>query len=687
MNTTEFIALCDNIENSQTAHTANHETDRLDIKDCLKATGSDDMPYREFINLRKGLVYLSILDSETDYSKYYDILEEISSNFNDSVKYVKQWSTQAWKDVIAYIIKRGIKSHNDSLENDEIYTCEKRRAEAAKRLSRYGAVVSVTNNELDIANHDAILQKIEELMQKIGGARFINQMLKTIQYEPSIGRFLIEHQGNQPMTSMVDDEIPYGYLYNLAIKYIGKNGLETYLNNNYNEIINLSTDFCIAFYGVQKYSIWNDLARIHNDLISYVQDLVIRLDLYTLPQTNVAYTLDWCRFIIKYIIRDERSTPLLNTLLRQTEMTMNWVVNKSSNNSVTFIPKEKAKSLQNLHDNAKTFIVASAQSVNQSFNAPTDYKQVNINRYPVIETANEYILLPKPIIIWSWYEGIYNIIKKQNGVIAKDLGYMMENFIQTKMRSHGIISYSGEYSYLLPDGVTEVEGETDFHINATKGDIIIESKKKALSGDARTGDIYYVWGDMKETIESQMQCARLECGLRIQKTIDLKDKYTHQVIKTCLWEDTYLTSEFSENVTEKERKRVIAKVTLTLKEYGPMQDMIIISRLLEELQQQNLTVTFSFDDSKHTAKDRSQITDAIVEINKSLNKINEFNDLTDIKNPSFHCRFLSMEQLYYLIRNSKSNDHLLNSLIGIPASYGTLNFWNETLLLNKTVKK
>ena len=64
-----------------------------------------------------------------------------------------------------------------------------------------------------------------------------------------------------------------------------------------------------------------------------------------------------------------------------------------------------------------------------------------------------------------------------------------------------------------------------------------------------------------------------------------------------------------------------------------------------------------------------KINEALADITEYYKKVGE--------RPTFFCRFYSMEQIYYMIRTAKSQEHFVELLRGSFVSTGTENFWNE----------
>lgn len=687
MDTSEFIALCDGVqaeERTTNLHGSVYEEGCVRIKDALTPNGEKGTPFSEFKQLRTGFIYLSIIDDSRDYSPYYYILEKISGYFNGSTALIADWSNKVWKDVIAYAKSLPEYPKTDDFSNELTRVRERERARAAKRLTALGAVLSVKDCDLMVDNQEGVCERIEQLLCEIGGENALNMMLSKLMYKKEYGRYLVPHQGNQPMLTSVELELPFGYLFNLCLKHLKDKGSRTDIPQKWKELMDILKDYCVAVYDSQKFDIWTDIIFKQNEVVRVVHEMILRFNLYTLPQSGVSFTLAWCRYLCKVVKMDSRCEYLTKERLSHAERMMNWAMDVSSNKVCKHVKKgdKEGRILEANKTGVETQVFIRTEVLNSRFTTPDDYKELNGMRHPVIETDDEYILLPKPLAVWSWYEAIYNIIKKnRDREVVKGIGYVMEDFIRNKMRTHGLAVHTGEYKY---DGV---EGEVDFLVQGKRADVYIESKKKSLSLKAQGGDDYYIWGDLYEFIDSQMQCVRLENGVRNHGPITLTDKKTGETY-AYEWKDKVIEPPEDNPSKEVEKQRYVVKATMTLKEYGPMQDKVVLSNIIKSLFNGGIGATFDANDTEHDEEDQERINKTYNDINEALVELTDYYNQIGRDRDTFFCRFYSMEQMYYLIRKAKDQDQFVELLRGSFVTTGTENFWNEAFameLMNRVV--
>lgn len=123
------------------------------------------------------------------------------------------------------------------------------------------------------------------------------------------------------------------------------------------------------------------------------------------------------------------------------------------------------------------------------------------------------------------------------------------------------------------------------------------------------------------------------------------------------------------------RDRCISTVTMTLKEYGPMQDNILVTQLIENLLGKHIDSVFPA--AHYTQDEINDFKRYFAMVNDTLDTMTDYYTKLGVDNPAFHCRFYSMEQLYHLIRSSNNADDLHREIAEVYVSTGTQNFWNE----------
>lgn len=681
MDNIQFLTLCNGIQPPKLAQRpSDPNADSVAIHDALLAGGQTMMPYRKVIDMKTGFIMLSIIDdvNAKQYEECFYILEKVTEYFNTAdTKEVADWCEPVWHNVITFIKQQPDYPRTSAFTLEEFRKQERERAFAAKRLMSYGAYVRIDNCNLVVENLDGAISQVNNLAHSIGGQVGIKKLLSTLEYKKEIGRYLVPHQGNTSDLSAIEPEIPNGYLVNLFIKFIGAECTSTNVEKDYKELIALTTDICTAVYDVLTYNIWHVIFQPQTDIIGFMHDMVLRFDIYTLPQTSSSFTMAWCTYLCKEITRDSRCSSVLAQYIKEYQRLFYKVNTLYANERCVIIPRSSTigKSIDRLLPDLSTSLVKDASSVNQSFNLPVDFTTVDYMVTPIYRTEDCFILLPKTIGVWSWYEALQCLLRKFSAkALFSEIGTYIEDFLRQKMQSHGIVSHTGKYSYN-----TTVSGDADIVVEAQQGDALIECKKKSLSRNAQTGDSLFIWDDLTEFLKSQMQCVKTENGVRNFGPLQLEDKESR--IYSYMWKPDYETDERLSNGLPEKRERYVAKVSLMLKDYGPMQNKFLVSNVISSLL--GKTLPLSVPTTGLDPRDQANFQNSIDKCNALIAEMTTYYHSIGGDNATFHCRFYSMEQLYHLIRVAKSQDHFVKLLAQDNISTGTFNFWNELLIIEQ----
>lgn len=143
------------------------------------------------------------------------------------------------------------------------------------------------------------------------------------------------------------------------------------------------------------------------------------------------------------------------------------------------------------------------------------------------------------------------------------------------------------------------------------------------------------------------------------------------------------TCHDNEDGAEAEKARYIVKATMTLQEYGPLNDKVLFVRALELLVGKEIHSSLTTPSAQYSQRDIDLIKECFGKINDALAQITTFMRLINDSHPFFFCRLLSMEQVYFLINESKDNDSFAEKIRGSYVTARTQDFWNEYLLINQ----
>ena len=300
-------------------------------------------------------------------------------------------------------------------------------------------------------------------------------------------------------------------------------------------------------------------------------------------------------------------------------------------------------------------VSASDDVLNKGFRTPLDEEKENASNKPLIKANGKIYALPVTIGSWGWFEALMTVVRNQEKEdnqkdIDKEVGKLIENYIKEKLDEKGITYCSGTYP--PPE-----KGEADLVVEATKGIMLFEMKKKSLTRKAKSGNEFKIVADLLGSlIDSQAQCFRT----------------SHLMIK-----DGYVDlDDGNGNVTRVEKQgRTAECISICLGAFGPLQDRMLIKSIMDEMCKNLLTAEYEGTD-KQTIKDVKKFNK---EMQKWMHFLKKERTNGDSKgNPFFNSWFLDFEQLMLIVKESNSNDELLARLRETKnVSTGSYNFYRE----------
>lgn len=633
----------------------NNKAGKVDarIKALLPSAGDDIILYKDFQRLGKGLQREQLLDG-VDNQCYIDIVEIVHNHLGWNQKDIKGFSDACWKDVIAACSEEMPLPQTDWLKE---YDKEYRLAAAAKRLREFGLQIKIENCNYVTENDDIVFDALTKWIREAGGRRFLKMLLSQMEYLEPEGIFLTDMNGNTPNPKDVIIVKPYNYLVNLALANIkADGGSNREATQAFGKAISLATDYCFLKYPVQNFgNLWGDLFHRDRDMVEFFRDLVYKESIFGLTQHSVWFTKMFCERVLMYM-RDTGRVLESGYTFDEYERLMNDVLSAADTLKCVELKKDKLnklgiKAIGQLIDD----VSASDDVLNKGFRTPLDEEKENAFNKPLIKANGKIYALPVTIGSWGWFEALMTVVRNQEKEdnqkdIDKEVGKLIENYIKEKLDEKGITHCSG--TYLPPE-----KGEADLVVEATKGIMLFEMKKKSLTRKAKSGNEFKIVVDLLGSlIDSQAQCFRT----------------SHLMIK-----DGYVDlDDGNGNVTRVEKQgRTAECISICLGAFGPLQDRMLIKSIMDEMCKNLLTAEYEGTD-KQTIKD-------VKRFNKSMQKWMPFLEKERTngdskRNPFFNSWFLDFEQLMLIVKGSNSNDELQARLIETKyVTTGSYNFYRE----------
>lgn len=649
---------CSGIQVSNKLYQIIKESLTIDI-----STTPNKISRTELLKLQSELVYKYVLDGEIP-TEYLIILKVINDACRSDAHYFPPFSdTLKWDKAITNCknhIKFSPQTFPTLLENIRMsYPKDFDRAQSVKELIKRGCKIEIINSDIQITSGlKEVANELNEKVKQIGGitlAKFLFGYLnKHGRYSQRFERYFIIREASGIGFDQ-KPQIPFGYLLNLSLKHPHKNSKVENPDSFISEIIDLAIIITNGAYGVQSYIYWEYYFKSGDTIIELFKDIALWDSIFSIPQCKPSLALDITDNLFSFI--DEAS--FKNTLgftkeeLMLVSNEIHSIANELHEPSIIYYPalSEKISSVEGITIKKILDFLSHTQPVNEMYVLPSDYSSINFFKKPLIKLEEtRFLLMNKSWCAPNYFEALFSQFLLSISELSSKIGTQLEKYVQGKLTEKGITFSTGEYQ------VDATEGECDIVIESEKGIVLIECKKKVLTGKSKSGIDTDILIDLSDSIlEAQRQAGRTEIILREKGriTLNAKDGNTKVII-------------FNNRKTE--------RVALTQLEFGGFQDKNIINQFL------NSILAHSFG----TNSTESRIVKKIREFGKKQNEMIEQHKKLLILDPGFshypylNCWFLNLPQLLELINISTDNNSFYNNFSKIKhITMNTLDWYFE----------
>lgn len=645
---------------------------------ALTPSSSEGFIRRSDINsLRDAFYYADKLNDTQTYKLYFDTLQYLNSVCGNSIpKYPVFIEVAKWQEAIMYLnTLRELYDKDVCLDEDFGLEKQRDRIDAVKRLRKHGITAKIANNDIELTDIDKVTKLISSNVEKIGGVRFINILLSQLPYDKVFDRVIFPKQGNTANYNDIHPETPIAYLFNVGMSKTMYKGKDKY-DKDFLSTVQLATDLCTALYPVQSYSIWEDVFGADIDPDGCFRKWAIWDSIYNIPQSGVPFMIDLVKYISDKLHREGRQMSDKYTLPDYAAV-MKDLVSLANEKSFKQIDPSSLNILDSKEKQSIIIGDITADSVNLSYKSPLDYDKVTYSDFPAFKLPNGNIFLyPASIGVMAWYEVMMSKLREQDEIyLAKQkekgnkvkyqgadnlVGLILEDYVRHRLLEKTIDSKSGKYT------VDKEDGECDVFVENADTILLMEMKKKNMTRRSREGYLYQIILDYAGSLfNSQEQAFRTETFLKRKGTIELDDNGT----KTSL--------EYNGRKCE--------KVTITLNEYGPLHERVIIGALMKNFMKYHYTVEQSEIERIESDPDKvKRIVQGFKSLKKKQDLLAEY--LTELSQsvadksfiPFFDSWFFSIEQFCYIISQSSDVDELMNNISSLKyCSFGIKDFWQE----------
>lgn len=602
---------------------------------------TEGLNYNILNEFTKELIYRQVIYDE-DMMPYIQVIKVIQGTVNPK-KFLPYLDDNKWIKIIQ--LSKNYSNFTDLLKEtlDSMKKSNPRefnRAESVKYLiNKENCEIKIEHADIKfISGLEKVYQKLDNKIETLGGLTLIRFLSCKIPFNSKYKRYVFNRQLTTD-NSKIDIDIPFGYLFNLALKHPNNSNLTPKNIQKLNEIIKLAKIITNAVLDVQEYNIFGHVFLNLENLFTRFREIVLYDSIFTIPQSNINIQLMLCKLMFSK--EDKFFKDVLNFSLKEYLQIMKLITQLLDKNKHTFIIKVP-ESLPYRLTRYKTVEILKFMShdskINENYLNPVDYSKINYFKKPLIQLDNEtFFLPPVPCSSPNFYETLFEPLKeyyRNDDKLGDTLGNRLESVVETLLKINGIkYIRGGIYKF------NKNPAECDFIIESDKSVIVIEVKKKVLTRNAKSGIEYCIFMDLSESLlNSQYQALRIEYLLK---------KKNNQVY--------FKNSENSKLI--KLNKRIIKRISISLFDFGALHNNIFIKHFFTAI----LTGEFEIGKGDKNLIERfKSFTEYQMKFNELFDKLEEgYKDLTEFCMRTY---FLSLDQLLVILNNSNDNNSFDDNL-------------------------
>lgn len=625
-------------------------TERLyeKIRESFKSGhgSASDLCHKLIVDLIREHVVLDV-----PLAPYFDVLCTLRDALNsvdaDYGLVDGDWNAavQASLDEIAF-------SGSLQFEPSVIYRREFAVASAARRLKNQGYAINLAPGLLTFteASEASIVHKIEKLVENIGGLNLVRHIFGYLSQKYDIQQ---ERYHLIPSTSVsAEPQVPWGYLVQLAAKHHYTRKSREPIDKFWPELIKLSVNYA-AVCDLQPYTNHSIYSLRPDFLLQLVRETALYDSMFRLQQLRPSDTAKLCRGLLNFLSMDEQTTggwtlaQALDVVSAFFELTPNsrgpvFIETAHLQRKLKNIPSATIKTL--LED----VFSHPPQGANQNFSQPTD-APTDGNRdlgqdfcfRPLLRMGRgRFVMLDRSVCAPACLEALFTALRVQVKQFDDKVGTQAELFLECELAARGVAVKKGDYDAPPPPDASDLRvqhGECDLVIETSDHIIFAEMKKKPLTRLAKVGSDAHLLLDLTGSLlDAQKQAGWHE--VRIKRAQMLALNNGSQIYDLVL------------------HSRQIERIAVAMLDYGSFQDRGFLKQMLES----NLHVNFGAPNDLKMNKRLKVINDALDEIRQQLKEL--FPPGTTMRQPFFHCWFLSLPQILVMLDDVNNADNFWTAL-------------------------
>ncbi|MGG0847900.1 hypothetical protein [Peribacillus simplex] len=611
------------------------------IKELLERKKS--LSIRDFLKLRPQLLLKhNIFDEPIYYTDYFSFINAYSST---EVKLPDLNNTIEWQELLIAILDYQMLSKKSYI-NLSLSTKEKNEGIAALYWIHRGFNIKVSNGKIDILDKEykKIGDEVERRLTKIGGKNVIEYLLNNTYFEKKFLRYKLI-RNHQTMDKPTPSSIPFGYLFNLAIKNFSKpqrNNSE-YLIDSLAELLEMTRHY-VALLQLQSYNIYVELFLNHDTFIEHVYNNVLYDKIMLHKQFNPRYIPRNIRVMLGGYFTQINGNQIFGLSFEELISIINYLLNHPSqgqsfrkfdidmvNAAFPSLNKEIIKHVLDIFTHVK--------DVNKEFRYPNSIS--DFDKKPLIYSEGHYLLIDRTLCAFSFYDCLCDIFRETIGkVFDSNLGFTLEDYIKSLFHKHGVQVSYGYYNQ---------NEECDIVIESESSVFFLEIKKKPLTRKALAGDGVSLFSDIaKSILNSQIQLGKHEMTLLKNGEIILYANKGKQ-------KNNPINAKIILN------GRKIERVSVNANDYGVLNDKNLTQNILKFLT--GVDLQSDNPDRNGELADVRKYSAILYDQFKELQELKKGEVQLDLLHTYFDCSFMSLQMLMTRLENINGNEEFANDFI------------------------
>lgn len=518
---------------------------------------------------------------------------------------------------------------------------------AIVRLREAGYPCTVLDGRADMSLEDQkrLCDDIVELVRKLGGLRVAQWVFFNLSelYCPSQSRYHIRAQGKR---RGMRPSVPFGYLLNLAARFPNAPAISDEEVRSMGERMKcLATDY-VCLYDIEGSDPSTVISASVEELLFEMTRALRYKRIVGFPQARPADMVELLQGVFDWI-SDRDAAELLGGSIREVATVLNFLVNRAPHargqarkltvdfvaRRLTMIERPRIESIMN------TFAHSAA---NKLYVSPDELHLVDVGKKPLLRDGDEYIVFAPSWAAPGMLEAARIAIDQGMPWVncSERIGDAFETTVRSTLNAKAVVALTGKYRAAL-DSKKKQTFDVDVAVETDEAVILFELKKRTLSNTASSDDIELLLSVARSLFESQIQLARHELVLRAKGKIEL----VHD----------------GKAVTVALAERRIERVSLSLTDFGPVQDHVFFRRALEVFAGRSLKLIAP---EKITPEKRQKFT----EVERLCVALGEIEDKVASLRPQpatffSNCWFMSYGELKVRLDHVVDSNSLLRELL------------------------